>query len=154
MKKYLLALLTLVSSAVCAQAQISGSLKFLSPTTKTEISKVRIGKSVLVKLSVKDLHLLADKNVTLTYALSATPKGSNTPIQVSGKLSSRLVLPESEGGLAATKRELSGMKGLHTMSELIQIPDFMPVGVATLTINLSTPSAGSISFNKSLTVTL
>ena len=154
MKKPILLALALLSSALCAQAQIAGSLKFLSPTTKTEVTKARIGKPILVRLFFKDLHLLADKNVSLSYALSATPKGSNTPIQVSGKFASRLVLPESEGGLNKTKQELSDLKGSHTVSELLEIPDFMPVGVATLTVTLTSNGAGSISFNKSLNITL
>lgn len=143
-----------VSTPAHAAEKIGGFLKFLSPATNQEVSSVRVGKPVKVRVSVSDLHLLAGENVTLTYLLSVLPEGSNTPTSISGKISGKFVLPKSEGGINKTREEMASFQGVNANAEILTIPDFMPVGTATVTITLATKDAGGINISKKLNIRL
>lgn len=157
MKKYI-ATAVLALAATCVPligaSQIAGSLKFLSVNTNEEIKSIRIGKSLKIKLTERDLHLLANKNVTLAYVLSIVPKGSNTPIAISGKFVARATLPASEGGAAKTRQEMASLEGIQSFVGIVTVPEFMPVGVATVTVSLASGSIGAISFNKTINILL
>ena len=76
--------LSLVSSslAVAQSKKIGASMSFFAPGTTTQINDVRVGKSFEVRISAKDLNLIANRNTTFTYTLSVLPKGSKTPISI------------------------------------------------------------------------
>ena len=142
------------SASSFAAEKISASVKFLSPATNQEIKSVRVGRSMRVKTTIRNFDLLANKNVTVTYALSVTPKGSNTPVTVSGKLSGKLTLPSKLGGSQQTTKDFADLKGTQSGTDFITIPDFMPAGVATVTITISTKNVGSASVSKKLNLVL
>ncbi len=144
----------LVSTTAHAADKIGGFLKFLSPATNQEVSSVRVGKPVKIRVSVSNLHLLAGENVTFTYLLSVLPEGSNTPTSVSGKISGKFVLPKSEGGITRTRDEMASFQGVNSAAELLTIPEFMPVGTATLTLTLATKDSGTINISKKLNIRL
>ena len=157
MKRHLFSLalaLFATSSPSFAATKIAGSMKFLAPGTNREVSSVRVGRSVNVAISVRDLNLIANKDVSLSYALSVLPKGSNTPTTISGKFSGKFTLPASEGGATKTKQEMADLAGTESTSGILTLPEFMPAGVATVTITLTTKQAGSININKKLNITL
>ena len=129
-------------------------MQVLSPTTNLAINSVRIGQQFKVEITAKDLNLIANKKIALTYVLSVLPKGSNTPITVSGKITGLVSLPISKGGAAATTSELASLAGSEIQSELVTVPDFMPEGTATLTLVLATSKVGTISLSKTLNITL
>jgi hypothetical protein len=134
--------------------KISGSMKILSPTTNKEITTARIGQQIKVRIAVNNLNLIANKNVKFTYALSVLPKGSDTPISFSGKISGPFKLPASEGGAAKTKEEMASWDGMQVGTELITIPDILPAGKATLSVSLSGNKVGTITFNENLKIQL
>ncbi|MES2657749.1 MAG: hypothetical protein V4689_03975 [Verrucomicrobiota bacterium] len=144
----------LTSLPASGAAKLDGSLKILSPKTNKEISSARVGQDVKLKYSVTDIHLLANKNVTLSYVLSVLPVGSNTPVTLSGKLATVVTLPANEGGAAKTKKDMASLAGLQSAVEILTIPDFMPAGKATLTVTLSGAGAGSVSVDKTLNIQL
>jgi hypothetical protein len=144
----------IAATALPSFGAIDGSLKILSPTTNQPISTVRIGKQFKVRLAVNDLNLIANKNITYTYVLSVLPKGSNTPVTISGKISGRFTLPASEGGAVKTRDEMADLAGTQVTGGIMTVPDFMPVGTATLTISLTTPNVGNINFSKNLKIQL
>lgn len=146
-----LLLTSLISNAA---DKIGGSIKFLSPATNQEVTSARVGKNVKIRVSVSDLHLLAGENVTFTYLLSVLPEGSNTPTSISGKISGRFVLPKSEGGINKTRDEMASFQGVNAAAELLTIPEFMPVGTATLTLTLATKDSGTINISKKLNIRL
>lgn len=157
MKKHALLLsFALLTSSVSsfAAGKISASLQFLSPATNKQVSSVRVGRAVKVKTSLKNFDQLANQNATVTYALSVTPKGSNSPVTVSGKLAGKLTLPPKLGGAKQTRKEFKGLAGTQSGTDVITIPDFMPAGVATVTITIKTKNAGSVSVSKKLKLVL
>lgn len=139
--------------ALCA-SKISGSLFLLSPTTNKELTSARIGQRVKLKVSLNDFNLIANKDVQFTYMLSVLPKGSSTPTTISGKLSGKFTLPRSEGGAAKTKSETASWAGAEGGEEILVIPDFMPVGVATITITAKAADAGAVNLSKSIRIKL
>jgi hypothetical protein len=157
MKKHalLLSFALLASSASSfAAGRISASLRFLSPYTNKEIRAARIGSEVRVLASMKNFDSLANRNVTVTYALSVTPRGSNTPVTISGKLGGKFTLPPNLGGARQTRIEFADLAGSQYGTDVITIPDFMPAGVATMTITIRTPDVGSVSVSRQLTLVL
>ncbi|MEO5914267.1 MAG: hypothetical protein ABIS50_08550 [Luteolibacter sp.] len=146
--------LALSSLPAIGAEKLDGSLKILSLKTGKEITSARVGQDVKLKLSVTDIQLIANKNVTLTYVLSVLPTGSNTPVTLSGKLAALATLPADSGGAAKTKKELNNLSGEQSSVEILTIPDFMPAGKATLTITLSAAGGGAVSVNKTLNIQL
>lgn len=155
-KKLFVIALTIVATCLpsFSQSLISGSLKFLSATTNEEITEIRVGQSFKIKFTETDLHLLANKNVKLSYVLSVVPTGANTPISISGKLEGRATLPSSLGGKTKTKREMASLEGTLSTAGILTVPDFMPEGVATVTLSVSSVGVGSISIDKSINILL
>lgn len=156
MKKLLpLALtLALTSLPTFAATKISGSMKVLSATTLEPITSARVGQQIKLKIIVNDLDLIANKKVTFTYALSVLPEGASTPTTISGKLSGPFTLPSTEGGAKKTKTEMAGLAGKQSVSGLIEIPDFMPEGKATISVSIAGSDVGSINLSKTLTIKL
>jgi hypothetical protein len=133
--------------------KIGGALKVMSPRTGAEVSTVRVGKSLDVRITAKEFHLLANRNVKFTYALSILPDGSNTPISFSGTIASKFTLLE-QGGATKTKQEMASWAGTQVARGLITIPDTMPTGQATLSVSISGKDVGSVTYSKNLTIKL
>ena len=155
-KKLIPLILALGLSSVPAFAanKITGSLKLVSPTTNKEITSARIGQKVKLKIRLNDFNLIANKDVAFTYILSVKAKGSSTPTTISGKLSGRFTLPASEGGAAKTRQETASWAGPQGGDEILVIPDFMPEGVATVTVTAKAATAGSVNLSKTLKIRL
>ena len=136
----------------------AGKLQIVSPTTNKEVSQAKIGSDLLVRVSETDLHLFANKNVTFSYMLSALPKGSKTATSISGKIACKVTqglgIVAVDGSAATTSEEMSTLSGTQSDEAYITIPDYMPEGVATLTISLTGTGVGTITVTKSLRISL
>jgi hypothetical protein len=157
MKKALRASLLLFVLALqtnAAPPKVSGSFQLRNISTNKEVSTIKIGRSYIIRWTDKNLNLLANKNATLNYSLSVLPKGLSAPVSFSGKLSTKVTLPASEGGARQTTKELAQLSGTRTYSSTITIPDVLPVGDGTITVSLSVAGAGSITATKRVKVVL
>jgi hypothetical protein len=133
--------------------KISGNLRILSPITDQEVSSVRVGDTVKIVVTERDLSLLANKTVTLNYVLSVVPKGINNPITLSGKITGKVTLLPADGGATETAAKMAALAGSQTAEGLVTVPDSMPEGVATLTVVIGTKE-GFISIRRSIKITL
>ena len=157
MKQILRASLLLCVLALPMEAappKISGSFQLRSISTNREVNTVKIGQDYVVRWTDKDLNLLANKNATLNYSLSVLPKGLSAPVSFSGRLSTKVTLPASEGGAQQTSVELAQLVGTRSYEQFITIPDVLPEGDGTITISLSATGAGSITVTKRVKVVL
>jgi len=118
------------------------------------VNAVKIGQDYVIRWTDKDLNLLANKNATLNYSLSVLPKGLSAPVSFSGRLSTKVTLPASEGGAQQTSAELAQLAGTRSYEQIITIPDVLPEGDGTITISLSVTGAGSITATKRVKVIL
>lgn len=144
----------MIAFSASSYGALNAKIQFFAPGTTTEVSSVRIGNSLKVRLSATDFDLIANKNTTFNYVLSVLPKGSNSPITLSGKFTGKWTKLGPDGGAAATRVEMIGAAGFHSTIELITVPDFMPEGSATLTISLVATNAGTVNISKNITITL
>lgn len=149
---FLLCVLALPMKA--APPKISGSFQLRTISTNKEVNTVKIGRSYIIRWTDKNLNLLANKQATLNYSLSVLPKGLSAPLSFSGKLSTKVTLPASEGGARQTTKELAQLAGTRTYSSTITIPDVLPEGDGTITVSLSVAGAGSITATKRVKVIL
>ena len=143
-----------VLSTHAAPPKISGSFQLRTLDTNKEVSTVKIGRDYVVRWTDKNLNLLANKKATLSYSLSVLPKGLTAPISFSGRLSTKVTLPASEGGAQQTSLELAQLTGTRYYEQFITIPDVLPEGDGTITVSLSVSGAGSITATKRVKVTL
>ena len=127
---------------------------FLAENSNTQISSVKVGRSFRIKLTGKNMNLIANRNTTFTYALSVLPTGSKTPVSISGKLSGVVTLPKSEGGAKKTTAELASLKGTQSDTILVTVPDFMPAGRATLTLSVAPKGAGAVNLSRKINIRL
>lgn len=148
----LLFVITLQTNA--APPKVSGSFQLRTISTNKEVSTIKIGQDYVVRWTDKDLHLLANKNATFNYSLSVLPKGLSAPISFSGKLSTKVTLPASEGGAQQTSLELAPLAGTRSYEQIITIPDVLPEGDGSITVSLSVSGAGSITATKRVKVVL
>jgi hypothetical protein len=137
-----------------APPKISGSFQLRAISTNREVNTVKIGQDYVVRWTDKDLNLLANKNATLNYSLSVLPKGLSAPVSFSGRLSTKVTLPTSEGGAQQTSMELAQLAGARSYEQIITIPDVLPEGDGTVTVSLSVTGAGSITVTKRVKVVL
>ena len=137
-----------------APPKISGSFQLRAISTNREVNTVKIGQDYVVRWTDKDLNLLANKNATLNYSLSVLPKGLSAPVSFSGRLSTKVTLPTSEGGAQQTSMELAQLAGTRSYEQIITIPDVLPEGDGTVTVSLSVTGAGSITVTKRVKVVL
>ena len=157
MKQILCASLLLCVLAIptnAAPPKISGSFQLRTISTKKEVNTVKIGRSYIIRWTDKNLNLLANKQATLNYSLSVLPKGLSAPLSFSGKLSTKVTLPASEGGARQTTKELAQLAGTRTYSSTITIPDVLPEGDGTITVSLAVTGAGSITATKRVKIVL
>ena len=157
MKQILLASLLFCVLALptnAAPPKISGSFQLRTISTNKEVNTVKIGRSYIIRWTDKNLNLLANKQATLNYSLSVLPKGLSAPVSFSGKLSTKVTLPASEGGAIQTTKELAQLAGTRTYSSTITIPDVLPEGDGTITVSLSVKGSGSITATKRVKVVL
>ena len=151
--------LVIVAFALCSLNSfgaplIGGTLKILSTTTNQELTSVRIGRPFKVMISERDLHLLANKNVTISYLFSVVPRGSSTPISFSGKFTCRATLPPTEGGVAETNRGVVFLAGDQSAETILTAPDLTPEGLGTLSISIGATGVDTIYLSKSINVRL
>lgn len=154
MKKYQLLLVCMMASSVSSYGALNAKIQFFAPATVTEVNSVRIGHQLKIRLTAVDFDLIANKNITCNYVLSVLPKGSNTPITLSGKFAGKWTKLGSNGGEAATTAEMAGAAGTHMTAELVTIPDFMPEGSATLTISFVATNVRTFNISKNIRITL
>ena len=157
MKQILRASLLLCVLAIptnAAPAKISGSFQLRTISTNKEVNTVKIGQDYVIRWTDKNLNLLANKNATLNYNLSVLPKGLSAPVSFSGRLSTKVTLPASEGGAQETSAELAQFAGTRSYEQIITIPDVLPEGDGTITVSLSVTGAGSITATKRVKVVL
>lgn len=157
MKQILFTSILLCATAVMTNAappKISGSFQLRTIETNKEISTVKIGHSYIIRWTDKNLNLLANKNATFNYSLSVLPKGLSAPISFSGRLSTKVTLPASEGGAQQTTLELDQLAGTRSYEQFITIPDVLPEGDGTITVSLSISGSGSITATKKVKVVL
>lgn len=133
---------------------IAATMDLLAPITDTPITSVRVGEQFRIRITAKDLNLTANKSTTVTYALSVLPKNSKIPITISGKVSGQLTLPESKGGAAQTTAEMAEIAGQQAATFLLTVPNYVPEGIATLTITFKSKDAGRFSVNRKVEVRL
>ena len=149
-----LLLCVLVIPTNATPAKISGSFQLRTISTNKEVNTVKIGQDYVIRWTDKNLNLLANKNATLNYNLSVLPKGLSAPVSFSGRLSTKVTLPASEGGAQETSAELAQLAGTRSYEQIITIPDVLPEGDGTITVSLSVTGAGSITATKRVKVVL
>lgn len=149
---FLLCVFALPTNA--APSKISGSFQLRTISTNKEVNTVKIGQDYVIRWTDKNLNLLANKNATLNYNLSVLPKGLSAPVSFSGRLSTKVTLPASEGGAQETSAELAQLAGTRSYEQIITIPDVLPEGDGTITVSLSVTGAGSITATKRVKVVL
>jgi hypothetical protein len=157
MKQILRASLLLCVLAIpthAAPAKISGSFQLRTISTNKEVNTVKIGQDYVIRWTDKNLNLLANKNATLNYSLSVLPKGLSASVSFSGRLSTKVTLPASEGGAQQTSMDLAQLAGTRSYEQIITIPDVLPEGDGTITVSLSVTGAGSITATKRVKVVL
>jgi hypothetical protein len=157
MKQILRASLLLCVLAIptnAAPAKISGSFQLRTISTNKEVNTVKIGQDYVIRWTDKNLNLLANKNATLNYNLSVLPKGLSAPVSFSGRLSTKVTLPASEGGAQETSAELAQFAGTRSYEQIITIPDVLPEGDGTITVSLTVKGSGSITATKRVKVVL
>jgi hypothetical protein len=157
MKQILRALLLLcvwVLPSNAAPPKISGNFQLRTIDTNKEVSTIKIGQDYVVRWTDKNLNLLANKKATFNYSLSVLPKGLSVPVSFSGRLSTKVTLPASEGGAQQTSLELAQLAGTRSYEQIITIPDVLPEGDGTIQISLSVSGAGSITATKRVKVVL
>lgn len=135
-------MITASSVNVFAAEKMSSSISITSPTTTQEISSARVGEQVKILISLSEANLIANENIALSYSLSVLPTGSNTPVTISGKLAGLFRYPSDQGGSLRTIEETADWAGTKTAEGLITIPEFMPVGKATLMVSVSRRGGG------------
>ncbi len=149
---FLLCVLAIQTNA--APPKVSGSFQLRTIDTNREVSTIKIGQDYVVRWTDKELNLLANRKATFNYSLSVLPKGLSAPISFSGRLSTKVTLPVSEGGAQQTSLELAQLAGTRSYEQIITIPDVLPEGDGTISISLSVTGAGSISATKRVKVVL
>lgn len=147
-------LFALVLSTKAAPPKISGSFQLRTIDTNKEVSTVKIGQDYVIRWTDKNLNLLANKTASINYSLSVLPKGLSAPVSFSGRLSTKVTLPASEGGAQQTSVELAQLAGTRSYEQIITIPDVLPEGAGTITVSLSVTGAGSITATKRVKVVL
>jgi hypothetical protein len=133
---------------------VAATVDLLAPITDTPVTSVRVGQQFRVRITAKGLDLTANKSTTVTYTLSVLPRNSKVPITISGRVSAQLTLPESEGGAGQTTARMAGIAGQQETTYLLTVPNYVPEGIATLTLTFRSKDAGRFSVNRKVEVRL
>lgn len=144
----LLGLMLVVPSQAAPKPKIVVSAKVTETETGAEVTKLTIGEEYGYSLTATDGHLAANKTLALTYTITVSSAESASPVSISGRLSLRATLPDSEGGEAKTTQETAAAAGTHTFTGQFVVPEGLPEGDATISIVLSTGKTGAVKFNK------
>jgi hypothetical protein len=148
----LLCVLALPTNA--APPKISGSFQLRTISTNKEVNTVKVGQDYLIRWTDKNLDLVANKTATFNYTFSVLPKGLSVPVSFSGRLSTKVTLPTSEGGAQQTNTEFAQLAGTRSYEQIITISDVLPEGDGTISVSLAVTGAGSITATKRVKVVL